>query len=339
MRKILIIGFVALLSLVLIYGYSDAAVTGVCSGCHTMHYSQNGTSSGWGWGTGGPYNVLLTNDCLGCHTTTGSDPYVNGYPYVKSTTGGFSKDNCLAGGFFAVTDSAGNNNDVAHSLGNTNDPAGCDDAVSGEVNTWYAGGSTNCGVGGTLGLSCAGTSGCHGNQTDLDNMTAIKGGHHSPSVYRILYVGTSGVLGTGASDYEEALISSPSSGDPHNQYNATISGPSISELCGKCHVDFHGSADTNASTPFKRHPTDVAIPSTWEIYTDFSNQNDEVAWKQHPLGFNGAVSAANSRVICLSCHRAHGTEYNDALRWDYNLMTAGNSTVTYGCLGCHNRQR
>jgi hypothetical protein len=332
MKKILIVCIVSLISIFLAYGYSYAAVSGPCANCHTMHYSQNGGPLST-WGSSGPYDVLLVNDCLGCHTTTGSDPYDGVFPYVKSTTSGFNNDNCLAGGFFQATDSSGNNDDKAHSLGNTNAPAGFDSTET----TWYTGTGD--------GLSCAGTNGCHGNQTDLSDMTAIKGGHHSPSVYRILYVGTNGVVGSGASDFEKALISSPSSADPHNLYSATVTGPSISELCGKCHGDFHNASGENdtisTAGAWIRHPTDQAIPSTWEIYTDFSNKWNADSWKNHPLGFDPYTTqnATTARVICVSCHRAHGTEYNDALRWNYNATQQAGGGGTIGCLGCHNRQR
>ncbi|MEW6067772.1 MAG: cytochrome c3 family protein [Nitrospirota bacterium] len=329
MKKILILGLVAFLSLFLVYGFADAAVSGPCANCHTMHYSQGGGTLS-SWGTAGPYSALLVNNCLGCHTTTGTDPLVGGYPYVRtSVAGGFTNNNCLAGGFFQPTaNTADNNSDTDHDLGATASPAGFDAAE----NAWY--------TGATNGLGCAGTNGCHGNQTDLDDMAAIKGGHHAPSVYRILYVGANGVLGTGTADYEELLISGV--GTAHNVYSATVGGPSISELCGKCHSNFHGSDDTGAASPFVRHPTDVAIPTTWDIYVNFATEwtADADAMRNHPLGFNAETeTAANARVTCLSCHRSHGAQYNDILRWDYNATQVAGSGVTYGCLGCHNRQR
>ena len=47
---------------ILFYGaVAMAKVSGVCSDCHTMHYSQGGSLSG-----GGPYESLLINNCIGC---------------------------------------------------------------------------------------------------------------------------------------------------------------------------------------------------------------------------------------------------------------------------------
>ncbi|MCK4488054.1 MAG: hypothetical protein KAU38_15015, partial [Desulfobacterales bacterium] len=39
-------------------------------------------------------------------------------------------------------------------------------------------------------------------------------------------------------------------------------------------------------------------------------------------------------VMCLSCHRAHGTPNNDLLRWAYT-MDAGSGTDNGGCFICH----
>ncbi|MBW1796331.1 MAG: hypothetical protein JRJ38_18260 [Deltaproteobacteria bacterium] len=46
-----------------------------------------------------------------------------------------------------------------------------------------------------------------------------------------------------------------------------------------------------------------------------------------------------ARVTCLSCHRAHGTDNHDILRFDYSTQIAGSTGVTAGCLGCHVGQR
>ncbi|MFC1513206.1 cytochrome c3 family protein [Thermodesulfobacteriota bacterium] len=42
-------------------------------------------------------------------------------------------------------------------------------------------------------------------------------------------------------------------------------------------------------------------------------------------------------VMCLSCHRAHGSEYPDMLRWDYNTMIVNDEqgATGTGCFVCH----
>ena len=338
MKKSLITLTIMLAAVAMVAAFSCpalAAVTGPCVNCHTMHNSQGGTPMRVG-GVEAPLSALLLNDCLGCHTTTGNDPFVDGYPFVQIASGA-TDSNCLAGGFFSTTMGMGNNDDDHHGIGNTSEPAGFDSSET----DWY--------TGITDGLGCAGTNGCHGNETDLDDMAAIKGGHHDPTAYRILYVGTDGVIGSGAKDYEEAIIDDPgtpvvTTGDTQNVniYSAGVDDPSISELCAKCHGDFHNESgstgDCGSASPWIRHPTDIAIPTTWAIGdTGYTLDGDD--YKHNPVGYDNATfDITNKMATCLSCHRAHGTANNDLLRWAYSTQDAG-SELEYGCLGCHDRQR
>lgn len=335
-KKLLLCSLVMVICLLLWGGGTGyAKVTGVCSECHTMHNSQGGnpmrTSGPAPLST--PLSALLLNDCLGCHTTTGTDPFVGGYPFVQLASGA-TDDNCLAGGFFPTAMGAGDNIDNHHGIGNLNDPAGK------ETGSFYTQGAT--------GLGCAGINGCHGNETDLDDMTAISGGHHNPSAYRILYVDGDPVICYGAVDYEELIIKTPTttpittvgSTQNVNLYSAGTVGVSeatISELCAKCHGDFHGTDDVGSSGAWIRHPSDVALPTGWTMGGVYAFDGDDA--KNNPFGYDNAVYTANpTQVTCLSCHRAHGTANNDLLRWAYSTQSAGGGH-DYGCLGCHNKQR
>jgi hypothetical protein len=42
-------------------------------------------------------------------------------------------------------------------------------------------------------------------------------------------------------------------------------------------------------------------------------------------------------VMCLSCHRVHGSQYSDILRWDYEAMIANEpgDEEDSGCFVCH----
>ena len=48
-----------------------------------------------------------------------------------------------------------------------------------------------------------------------------------------------------------------------------------------------------------------------------------------------AGQAEGDQVMCLSCHRAHGTPYRDMLRWDYSACDAGSANASCGCFVCH----
>jgi len=79
-------------------GPAAAEVTGVCSGCHTMHNSQGGDPMA----PGGTHATLLINDCVGCHSSSeSSTTYSLGtstVPVVNYKSG--EPNTYLAGGNF-----------------------------------------------------------------------------------------------------------------------------------------------------------------------------------------------------------------------------------------------
>ena len=100
--------------------HTQAKVTGRCDNCHTMHYSQNGTippdKNDEGIppdiGQEGPYEYLLTDTCVGCHSNTGSETIVefagSRIPIVYNTT---PLDKPLAGGNFYWVSQSDNENE------------------------------------------------------------------------------------------------------------------------------------------------------------------------------------------------------------------------------------
>ena len=42
--------------------------------------------------------------------------------------------------------------------------------------------------------------------------------------------------------------------------------------------------------------------------------------------------ASNNEVFCLTCHKAHGSEYNSSMRWPYQ-----EDGSNLGCQQCHNK--
>ena len=89
---------------------AQAAVTGLCSSCHTMHYSQDGGALSE-WGDTGPYEALLTYDCVGCHMGVnigGPIPFVfSSTEPAYGVTGSSADSNTLAGGNFYWVAQAG----------------------------------------------------------------------------------------------------------------------------------------------------------------------------------------------------------------------------------------
>jgi len=187
-------------------------------------------------------------------------------------------------------------------------------------------------------------------------------GDHVWNSYRFLL----GIWGTEDPDWEKTWSASDHNGYyAIDLYNDTVTTPptldshSINYLCGECHGKFHW--ETNNATlsekyasPWRRHPTDIDM--NWVSGKEYGN---------YPGIFNGTVGGVgyyfpevpvgnaagevksqvlrgpntdDAIVLCISCHRAHGSPYADLLRWPYDECTCGNSNNTStkcGCFACH----
>jgi hypothetical protein len=117
MKKVLI-GFIAIVSLLLVTYGSSYAISGACVNCHTMHNSQNGTRMA---DQDTPYGYLLRAGCISCHSgATGSATNSYTAPIVYRNSGGApggqGGTNTLAGGdIYWVADSGGNTDSMGHS--------------------------------------------------------------------------------------------------------------------------------------------------------------------------------------------------------------------------------
>lgn len=370
---------IAISAAVALPSVADARVSGACANCHTMHNSQDGANMNT---SATVYRSLTQNGCLGCHTSpTAANTGATGtIPYVMHTTepgevGTTTTDDTLAGGSFywvynggsqtAATDEFGHNVDVITAAGDLNMPSA---EPPGDNDLDWTGQR----------LTCAGTYGCHGAKTEADAFADISGAHHGtnssvqtgvtggeytdgtdvPSSFRFL----DGIKGIEDSDWEDAATSSA-----HNQYYAidrtddvtAITG-TISSLCGRCHGDFHVNADGIAydgdgtpsiSSPWVRHPTDYDMGNvkTKADYADYGGGTNAYQ-VDAPVGSTAMTdvlstvyaAADDAIVICLSCHRAHGSQYKDMLRWDTydaaattHTLSGGAEATNNGCYNCH----
>ncbi len=365
-----------------------AAVSGLCVDCHTMHWSQDGTTptsayhGGTTIGSDGPYGALLVNDCLGCHSRSDTDtlggtsdeiPIV--YNISEPTYGNDGTDgDTLAGGNFHWVDTDKPKGHNVPGIGEVDiAPPGYDsgrpdkDGLSPGNGTWVAG----------TRVTCAGINGCHGQHrlTDTDDWSSIRGAHHEddtclkPSTYDTALAGTTvgksyrflyGIVGLEDSDWEFKPDSSS-----HNQYkgihrgnDATTDTSTISYLCAECHGLFHndnGNGATGDASPWLRHPTDFdmanAAGSEYEKYN--GSTGDPATYSVvAPVGLQTFINnqtvltevhvetaSGDAIVLCISCHRAHGTKWDDLLRWNYvetgSVMSAGSGAGNVGCFICH----
>lgn len=338
--------------------------SGPCSNCHTMHNSQGGAPMAFTFVSGvktfgaGLNEALLNTNCVGCHQGTntgvlGSTPFVfQATTPTYSSTGTEASTTTLAGGNFhwvaTGTHRAGHNvagiavQDPQH----LNKPPGQVASLGGQ-------------------LTCAGTLGCHGSSAIASPVRAVMGGHHGNNMavwqdgstvansYRFLL---------GVKGFEDPYYEWRPTATQHNKYSgkrrttetdtAAAEG-TISNFCSRCHGDFHNGAGKIASGTFAtgvwlRHPVDMDMSqaqssSEYLTYNGGSGTNNPYSVIS-PVATGSTTAAVNSTVtitgsgnsavvMCISCHRAHGSPHASSLRWNYKLWPQ--ATGYNGCAVCH----
>ena len=356
--------FLTILMVLSLTTFVYAKVSGPCSDCHTMHNSQGGNDVV----SGGPYKELTKGNCVSCHT--GTNDGTNNIPYVldsNAPTYNFdgSKNTLAGGNFYWVATSGGATDSKGHNVvGIASADAAIGQTPPGFNSTDYTG---NGAVGTSWSsnqLTCAGAYGCHGDHSASDDYSAISGAHHADDTtidgstvgksFRFL----KGIKGTEDSDWEYTTSSSDHNGYYATDYqtSGTINTYSINYLCAECHGNFHKNSEidssANAGSPWLRHPTDFDMNNvSSKEYGNYPNatlfNSVSVAgdyFPDVPVGNTaGAVkstvlsASGDAIVLCISCHRAHGSPYADLLRWDYSQCQASSSpqSSACGCFACH----
>lgn len=317
------------------------AVEGVCINCHTMHNSQDG---GTIIGTEQANLLNSTNGCLGCHEGTNTNVALFGTdgPKVYDPAGGDATTS-LAGGNFGWVDGTGGADANGHNV--------LDIAVS----TDTLGNTPPGGAALPTQLSCASpTTGCHqsgGHHSDTQGAVTPVANEPGTSFRFLMPLGGS----QGVSGFEDPAYEAPTttvtggtlSSTVHNQYKGATSAAAgtdtISAFCGSCHGVFHLAGGSSGA--WTRHPTDIDLNSL--PGTEYAAYNDGAGTYSTDIPVGSTVTSAplgtvlqgagDAIVTCLSCHRAHGSQYADALRFDYSLMNAhnGGAASGTGCFVCH----
>ncbi len=152
--------------------------------------------------------------------------------------------------------------------------------------------------------------------------------------------------GEGATGIEDNDWQYTNSSTDHNEYLGLVGDhtgnaglynlpDTMSGYCCGCHGEFHDQDDGGV---WIRHPSDVVLPSDTDKEYQFYTVYDPIAPVSRPdltaIGDTGVVRPGTDMVMCLSCHRAHGSPNDDILRWDYSAMVAGGGG-SGGCFVCH----
>lgn len=351
-------------------GPATAQITGVCSNCHTMHNSQNGSAMTLVGTATQP--MLVKGDCVGCHAQGGASKIVaiGQIPQVKHTD---ASGDLAAGNFAYIGGTKGTGASVTKGH-NVIDLFGVN---SDNLLNLAPGIMSTHGqyVGDTI-LTCAGAGGCHGKRASSagTGLKSMQGAHHGnvdgkitnpttpASSYRFL-TGVKGVENTNskwqnvdATNHNEYFgAAAPnklgcSGGAVKTCHGANGIMPpqnTISEFCGTCHPNFHSLTSNSlgiigiggsASSPFIRHPTDVVVKNSGEYaaYTSY-NVDAPVGRVVLPDAASNTVSPGTDVVTCMSCHKAHATDYPDLLRWNYNMIAHSDAEGdnNTGCFICH----
>ncbi len=321
-----------------------------------------------------PQNQLLKASCIACHVGTSGATNSHDAPIVLHTTNPTTQgvNATLAGGdFYWVATGLGATDSKGHNVAgiNSDDAMGktppgwatgatpgalSDGTMAGGAGTWLSQ------------LTCAGMYGCHGNHSVTDSDAAMSGAHHgntggssqqvssAPGSVGASYRFLGGIWGLENSQWNWAETAAV-----HNEYMGKDGNDdfadktTISYACAQCHGDFHSTAAIGrTASPWLRHPTDIVLPTT--AGKEYSAYNPDgtgdssigeycivtpVARGAIPSSSSatvteGATTTTGAVVMCLSCHRAHGSPEDDLLRWTYD-MVAGSGTADTGCFTCH----
>ncbi|GBE04269.1 MAG TPA: hypothetical protein ENH38_07425 [Nitrospirae bacterium] len=330
----------------------SAKVTGVCSNCHTMHNSQDGSPID----AEGPNEQLLTSGCVGCHSSTTSNTIIplgsSDVPIVYNTVDPTTSPPLAGGNFYWVAQGddtkghnvygiAGTDGNLGTAPGRT--PGSC-------VNSCHTSLADPPGSGNS---DRGGCRGCHvftAHHDDSKPWYRFLKGHTSSPTLPILSsasTGTDYVVGVEDNDWEQETAVE------HNWYKGTTLNytwgagledhQTITAFCSGCHGVFHGTRpevdwgmNNVTGGPWIRHPTDIALPqgdgSEYAAYDPVNNYSVEA-----PVAWVDPATQTTPVVMCLSCHRAHGSDQPDMLRWDYNTMVVGTTGAAAGtgCFVCH----
>lgn len=287
-----------------------------CDGCHSMHNSADNPRAGSATSAALMKGSDASSTCLNCHngndryhvasdvgsnTNQGGDFFwvANDYTYLvrgneRTSLGDNHGHNIVAADFGFVADPTNTQAPGGSMQSNVLGCTSCHDP-HGQV----AGGTSN----GTAAIS---VSGSYGAADPLDG--SIHGNFRLLGDAGFKNINTVAPVAT-SNSYDGAYVN----------YGNGMSG-----WCLSCHGNFNDGANM--------HPVNVAVPTVYNQYVasgDFSGTVDTAFDALVPFerGISDGSDAAmvadstvgvdgNSKVMCLSCHRAHASAFDNALRWD-----------------------
>jgi hypothetical protein len=344
-------------AVVIAFGLSGTAMAfhdgGVahCDGCHTMHQSLDGTTMTQQGHSGTPNPDLTigsdpTGTCLNCHDGAGSY-HINSADGSNFTPGG---DFYWMGKTFTWTahntayESAGD--DHGHNVITSDFPGFTEDGTLGTA------------PGGTYDAGDLGCTSCHDPHGKVYNGGVAapiegSGSYGDTATVPGAIMGNFRLLGdvnydagptTTFSEPAPVAVTASFFGPGRNETDTshTDYGQGMSEWCAQCHGNFTGA---------NRHVVGAAatlegdMVGQYEDYVATGNLDGDPLtsyWALVPFerGENATVATLSasstsgpdteSNVMCLTCHRAHASAFQNAGRWDFTAEFIADSHPSSG---------
>ncbi len=295
-----------------------------CSDCHVMHGSYNGTTYNGGSGIDNLLKGSANAMCLACHDGTDTAA-----PDIVASGTAASPNNTIStaytdkyggsGGFFQ-SDTTTVVSPVAHDLFATS-------ALTAIHGTWTSGSS---------GMTCADCHDPHGT-TNYRNLLSDPDGDTTDALITI--------------DSDVYLNATTPITSYYAAGNVGFNEPNdIVAWCTGCHTNT--ASDT--ASPWAKHPMDdnaeiadlsSTLQTHWTTGTgngfdtdvdDATSGIPRVRFAQTGTSFAlvTTVGTANE-VMCLTCHKAHGSKYDSTTVWPHYVDD--NADQTSACDQCHDK--
>jgi len=298
-----------------------------CDACHSMHNSADNPRSG---DVNAP-NLMKGSDasstCLNCHAGDGSS-YHNSLTTVGT---GVSQ----GGDFFWVKASSTYDFEPwgGAGFGVNNDPDNTGHNVIAADFGLAVDGTNVTAPGGIMPSNTLFCTSCHDPHGQIDGGTgagaaAVSGSGSYGTVAPVdgSTLGNFRLLGDAGyklivSDAPVANSANAGYGQPGGYGNATDYGSGMSGWCLSCHTIYNAG---------NMHPVSDVVPAAYNSYKATGDYTNTLAtgYDQMVPFERGATDGANldpastvgsdgsSTVACISCHRAHASAFDNAIRWD-----------------------
>lgn len=287
-----------------------------CDGCHSMHNSADNARAGSATAANLMKGSDASSTCLNCHD--GSGRY-----HISSAIG----DNMNQGGdFFWVSDLAVHDLNVRGNAVTFEPDNKGHNVIAADFGLSVDAANATA-PGGIMASNTLGCTSCHDPHGQVDGGTAngtaaisVSGSYGAADPVDGSIHGNYRLLG----DAGYKLITTAAPVATSNSYDGLFVdyGTGMSDWCLSCHTAFNDNANM--------HPTDVPVPVSYNSYVASGDFTGDVTTAYDALvpiergiadgsllddQTTAGVSGAE-QVMCLSCHRAHASAFDNALRWD-----------------------